>query len=339
MEAREYYEIHMRYATTPGSRTRGWDSLTDEERAGWSAIARCARASGPLPQALQLLRGLDEAIRTTIPPEQQDRYRDFIRRIGAHIERESQPMELIHGETLATTPTPDCEYVITWRELPDMPVGTPPMPISRPPGPGWWLDDAQLFGSMLFLIWARSTEHQPAPIVTSTPDDRAQPSHQPVDPHQTVREGRRVATDAELKELHVSFYEGQRISLASVLKEFWATQSTLQRVGGALGLATALAPTGVIYDTARAAIFDLARSIGASPLPEIRAERVRQDREWGGLEHDRSHSPSDWIALITQHAGRALGRDFRRQMIQIAALAVAAVETYDRLHAPMSTSA
>lgn len=63
---------------------------------------------------------------------------------------------------------------------------------------------------------------------------------------------------------------------------------------------------------------------------EVNAERVLQDAKWGGHQHDQSHSPNDWIAYITKHAGKAAdGDSFRDQMIKVAALAIAAIESID----------
>lgn len=66
---------------------------------------------------------------------------------------------------------------------------------------------------------------------------------------------------------------------------------------------------------------------------DIRNERERQNREWGGPEHDDDHSISDFIAYITKHAGKAVDgtvSDQRRQMVRVAALAVAVVEKLNR---------
>jgi hypothetical protein len=68
---------------------------------------------------------------------------------------------------------------------------------------------------------------------------------------------------------------------------------------------------------------------------EIDGERSAQDEKWGGPGHDDSHDSRDWVAFITRHLGRAViwpfdGPLFRRQMIRVAALAVAAVEWCDR---------
>jgi hypothetical protein len=64
---------------------------------------------------------------------------------------------------------------------------------------------------------------------------------------------------------------------------------------------------------------------------EIEAERERQDEKWGGPEHDDGHTSHDWVAYLARHAGKAVMWPFgpslfRRQMIRVAALAVAAVE-------------
>lgn len=71
---------------------------------------------------------------------------------------------------------------------------------------------------------------------------------------------------------------------------------------------------------------------------EIKAERQRQDRKWGGAEHDDEHLEHDWIAFIVRHAGRAVvwPRDlpaFRAAMVKVGALAVAAIEWADRREA------
>ena len=68
---------------------------------------------------------------------------------------------------------------------------------------------------------------------------------------------------------------------------------------------------------------------------EIKQKRVSQDAQWGGPEGDDNNSSNDWVAFIAKHAGRGVMRPwdlglFRRQMIHVAALAVAAVEWCDR---------
>jgi hypothetical protein len=68
---------------------------------------------------------------------------------------------------------------------------------------------------------------------------------------------------------------------------------------------------------------------------EIDVERRAQDEKWGGADHDDRHGSYDWIAFIARHTGLAVCRPwdpavFRRQMVRVAALAVAAVEWVDR---------
>lgn len=74
-------------------------------------------------------------------------------------------------------------------------------------------------------------------------------------------------------------------------------------------------------------------------LWEVAAERERQDEKWGGPAHDDDHDYMDWRDLVEKHVARPFNnpdlwpRDegyFRRQMIRVAALAVAAVEWVDR---------
>jgi hypothetical protein len=68
---------------------------------------------------------------------------------------------------------------------------------------------------------------------------------------------------------------------------------------------------------------------------EINIERSKQDRLWGGPDHDECNAPNDWIGLLTKHVGRAVHwpwnvRTFRHQMVIVAAVAVAAIEWVDR---------
>ncbi|KKN03230.1 hypothetical protein LCGC14_1109840 [marine sediment metagenome] len=74
-----------------------------------------------------------------------------------------------------------------------------------------------------------------------------------------------------------------------------------------------------------------------SVLEAVAAERERQDEKWGGLEHDDQHNSHDWLAYIVRYLGRSVAYGpfdslrFRRHMVQVAALAVAAAEWADRL--------
>lgn len=70
---------------------------------------------------------------------------------------------------------------------------------------------------------------------------------------------------------------------------------------------------------------------------EILEERHRQDEQWGGPAHDDNHSAAEWICWIVKHVGKAVasaeskdGTALRHRLIVIAALVVAAIESYDR---------
>jgi len=102
----------------------------------------------------------------------------------------------------------------------------------------------------------------------------------------------------------------------------------------------------------------------ATVLDEVAAERARQDEKWGGAGHDDGHHARDWLWFIVRHGCKVFGLDigvspssqgfgsavgrrhlrtaltaycrttsperFRKAMIRVAALAVAAVEWNDR---------
>ncbi len=73
-----------------------------------------------------------------------------------------------------------------------------------------------------------------------------------------------------------------------------------------------------------------------SVLDEVKQERERQDAMWGGPDHDNYHGPDQWCCLLMERLGKAadmgISRDtFRRRLVQVAALAVAAIEVCDRL--------
>ena len=71
-------------------------------------------------------------------------------------------------------------------------------------------------------------------------------------------------------------------------------------------------------------------------IATVQSERLRQREDWGD-RHDDGHSAGDWTRFLVRHLGRAEqaieDRDaatYRRQMVRVAALAVAAVEAHDR---------
>jgi hypothetical protein len=73
---------------------------------------------------------------------------------------------------------------------------------------------------------------------------------------------------------------------------------------------------------------------------DILRERVRQAEKHGGPERDDQHGPHDWITFIAMHAGLGRVREddtegmaldrFRKQMVIVAALTLAAIESTDR---------
>lgn len=62
------------------------------------------------------------------------------------------------------------------------------------------------------------------------------------------------------------------------------------------------------------------------------------DQKHGGPEHDDTHSASEWIAFIKQWAAKAMQdynhsdpqRSYRDRMLDVASLAIHAIESYDR---------
>lgn len=78
---------------------------------------------------------------------------------------------------------------------------------------------------------------------------------------------------------------------------------------------------------------------------DLFAERDRQDAQWGGPDHDDTHTGSDWLIYIEHQRATAyqetLSDDgdsivdpegYRQRMVKIAALAFAAIESLDRSH-------
>ena|SRR5882724_12439815 len=71
-----------------------------------------------------------------------------------------------------------------------------------------------------------------------------------------------------------------------------------------------------------------------SIFEEIRAEREVQDAKWGGPTHDDKHTQLEWWTFIKHHSRRSIrGKktdSYRKQMIRVAALAIAAIQAFDR---------
>lgn len=76
-------------------------------------------------------------------------------------------------------------------------------------------------------------------------------------------------------------------------------------------------------------------------LDVIAAERGYQMTRWGNKADDTLNSPNDWVAYISHHATRWFNggfapydadtvAEFRKQMVKVATLAVAAIESVDR---------
>lgn len=67
---------------------------------------------------------------------------------------------------------------------------------------------------------------------------------------------------------------------------------------------------------------------------EVEAERQHQEQKWGNDFDDRN-TPYNWSAYIGRYATRNLIGEvdpakFRADMVKVAALAVAAIEAYER---------
>lgn len=66
-------------------------------------------------------------------------------------------------------------------------------------------------------------------------------------------------------------------------------------------------------------------------LESVWKEREYQDEKWGS-DFDDLNTPNDWVVYICRYAGMASTgeRTFHEAMKKVAALACAAVETYQR---------
>ncbi len=82
-------------------------------------------------------------------------------------------------------------------------------------------------------------------------------------------------------------------------------------------------------------------------LREITAERAMQDAQWGGPKHDDMNRTLEWFSFIDDQADKLIfeiydvddeatvARMARARLIKIAALAVAGVQSIDRIGARM----
>jgi len=67
--------------------------------------------------------------------------------------------------------------------------------------------------------------------------------------------------------------------------------------------------------------------------PEILAARVKAAEQWGGPDHDATHTYHDWGMILTKHVAKCLDADretFRRQMIKVIAIAFDALDALPR---------
>lgn len=80
------------------------------------------------------------------------------------------------------------------------------------------------------------------------------------------------------------------------------------------------------------------------PLDDVLAERKRQDGKWG----EQNHAPEIWLAILGEEVGEASRevleykfasevsqfdehfKKYRKEMVQVAAVALAAIESFDR---------
>lgn len=83
-------------------------------------------------------------------------------------------------------------------------------------------------------------------------------------------------------------------------------------------------------------------SVGAGTLQaqmDVMGERLDQLEEFT-RDADDLLEPSEWIARLAKHTGRAVTFDpqeFRREMVVVGALALAAIESFDRRYSAETT--
>lgn len=65
-------------------------------------------------------------------------------------------------------------------------------------------------------------------------------------------------------------------------------------------------------------------------MQAIIQERQRQNEKWGGSEHDDEHTRHDWFGYIMDHCNSVNDTQARKHFVEIAALAVAALESLER---------
>lgn len=67
----------------------------------------------------------------------------------------------------------------------------------------------------------------------------------------------------------------------------------------------------------------------------VSAERARQDKQWGGAEHDDTHDVIDWARFMDYQLNQMVmfPDTARERLIKVAALALAAAESLGRTQA------
>jgi hypothetical protein len=102
--------------------------------------------------------------------------------------------------------------------------------------------------------------------------------------------------------------------------------------------------TGALFNALGAWLADGSLAIEIEPrermaiFGDIHLERRAQDEEWGGPAHDDEHTVAQWLTYIDYQMQRARKAYIssqpsyiRERFVKIAALAVAAIESYDRV--------
>jgi len=76
-------------------------------------------------------------------------------------------------------------------------------------------------------------------------------------------------------------------------------------------------------------------------LKRVENERLRQDNRWG----EQNHDPHLWLSILGEEVGEANkaalegdGVEYCRELIQVAAVAVATVECFYRLKDPIESA-
>ena len=70
----------------------------------------------------------------------------------------------------------------------------------------------------------------------------------------------------------------------------------------------------------------------AWPMVHVIRERLAQREEFGDAADD-ALTPSEWVARIVKHTGRAVSLDpnvYRKELVIVGALALAALESFER---------